>query len=115
MRFVAEQRIRRSQEIAQVFERGRRVKSDRFVVHYCKNTQTSPRLAVIAKKSIIKHSVKRNLVRRIVRESFRNHQKLMKGLDIIVTIRSECHPLENKMIRSSIDCLWPRLCSAVKN
>lgn len=58
-------------------------------------------------KRYLKKAVDRNRLRRVIRESFRYHQEALKGLDIIVLIRSECTPLGNsKALREEVDKLW---------
>ena len=76
---------------------------------YKPNHLTHARLGLIVAKHHVKRAVDRNRLRRLIRESFRHHQETLKGLDIIVLIRSKCSPLENNIIRADIDSLWLNL------
>jgi ribonuclease P protein component len=71
------------------------------------NQQSHARLGIIVAKRYLKLAVDRNRLRRIIRESFRQHKETLKGLDIIVLLRSECTPLgDRKALRRDIDHLW---------
>lgn len=71
------------------------------------NQKDHARLGIIVGKRYAKKAVQRNQLRRIIRESFRQHKESLKGLDIIVLLRSECTPLiDKKAWRANIDHLW---------
>lgn len=68
-----------------------------------------PRLGIQIKKKYVKKAVTRNKIKRIIRESFRckKNNTSIAGLDIIVTVISECaskQPIHE--LRSNIDRLW---------
>lgn len=74
---------------------------------HCNNQQSYARLAIIIGKHRVKRAVDRNLIRRIIRESHRQQKESLKGLDIIVMLRSEWSPLgDKKALRDDIDHLW---------
>lgn len=53
------------------------------------NEKPAPRLGVVVSKKAIRHAVMRNKVKRLIRESFRTHQQILSGLDIVVLLRQE--------------------------
>lgn len=59
-----------------------------FTVLTCLNKLTVPRLGVIVAKKHVRGAVRRNLIRRLIKESFRLHQHTMIGLDLVVLVRS---------------------------
>lgn len=79
------------------------------------NQKAHGRLGIIIAKRYVKQAVCRNKVRRVVRESFRHHKEALKGLDIVVLMRSEWAPQDKqagkKVLRESIDKLWQTLIS----
>jgi ribonuclease P protein component len=81
---------------------------------YSPNQKPGPRLGIIIPKHHIKRAVDRNLIRRLVRESFRHQKESLKGLDIIVLLRSKCTPLDKKALRDDIDKLWLNLKQSFK-
>ncbi len=75
----------------------------------CKNNQQNPRLGLaIAKKTIAK-AVQRNCIKRQVRESFREHQQMLAGLDIIVLAKKGLQERTNNEIQRSLAKHWERL------
>lgn len=80
---------------------------------------------MIIGKHHVHRAVDRNRIRRILKESFRHYKESLKGLDIVVVIRSKCTPLlktssnpaeiqYNKSLRNDIDYLWHRLVTSLK-
>lgn len=92
-----------------VFKRARKVSHKNLLALFSQNHLATARLAIIIKKENMKLAVQRNRYRRWVRESFRKHQERLKGLDIIVIIRSECSPNDKLNIHDDIAILWQRL------
>lgn len=64
-----------------------RLKSHYFTILARPNQRENARLGVIVAKRVIKKATGRNLVRRLVKESFRLHQSTLVGLDIVVMLR----------------------------
>lgn len=75
-------------EYKYVFNRAKR-SSDAFItILYRVNQLNYPRLGLAISKKQIKSAVKRNLVKRIARESFRIKQYELSNIDIVVLIKS---------------------------
>jgi len=53
-----------------------------------KNNAKIARLGVIVAKKNLKLATKRNKVKRIIRENFRQNQVMLSGLDIVVMLRN---------------------------
>lgn len=67
------------------------------------------RLGLIAAKKHLKLAVQRNRFKRVVRESFRHHQPLLQGVDLIVMARSGAAQISSVELRAALDQAWPRL------
>jgi ribonuclease P protein component len=76
---------------------------------YKPNQNAHSRLGVIVGKRVANLAVSRNQIKRVIRESFRNHPLKLKGLDIIVIARHQCDDLDKVQLREGIDKLWQRL------
>ena len=112
MRFVFSQhnRLVEKQEFDYVFAKPYKAKHQWLLALSRSNQRPYARLGIIIAKSRVPRSVDRNLIKRVVRESFRIHQEMVKGLDIIVLIRSECIPLDDKKnLRKDVDGLWSKI------
>ncbi len=67
------------------------------------------RLGLAIPRKQIRRAVERNRVKRLIRESFRRHQDLLRGLDVVVIGRSA---LAEKNTQGVFECLenhWRRI------
>lgn len=67
------------------------------------------RLGLAISKRFIKTAVGRNRVKRLVRESFRQHQSLLSGLDIVVLNRDAAHKTNNPDLIKALKAHWRRV------
>lgn len=67
------------------------------------------RLGLAISKRFIKTAVGRNRVKRLVRESFRQHQSLLAGLDIVVLNRDAAHKTSNHDLIKALKAHWRRV------
>jgi len=68
-----------------------------------------PRLGLVIGKKSVKLSVERNRLKRLIRESFRHHQDLLGGWDIVVVTRKGISESDNVEITRQFDKFWKRL------
>jgi ribonuclease P protein component len=82
--FGKRERIRRRKEFAAVYQQGIRRHSENFTVILCNNRLGIGRLGVTVGKKV-GNAVKRNRIKRLLREFFRqNKGKLLPSHDIII-------------------------------
>lgn len=67
------------------------------------------RLGLAISKRFIKTAVGRNRVKRVIRDSFRRHQSLLVGLDIVVMSREGALKASNPELRKSLEAHWRRV------
>ncbi len=118
-KFPRTRRLLIKKDFQSVFADSRKFSYRYLLVLYKPNQGLPARLGIVLTKKRVKTAVERNLIRRILRESFRHQQKALKGLDLIVMLRSECSPLsgnkaDKKALRDDVDTLWQRLLSSQK-
>lgn len=77
-----------------------------FAVFVRPNTGTSARLGLSIAARIIGNAVRRNQVKRLIRESFRHHQHLFPAVDIVVNGRAGARNADNKAIMRSLERHW---------
>lgn len=68
-----------------------------------------PRLGLVIGKKSVKLAVERNRLKRIIRDSFRLHQQMLAGLDIVVVARKGLGDLDNPELHQQFVKLWKRL------
>ena len=73
------------------------------------NALQHPRLGLVIGKKSVKLAVERNRLKRLIRDSFRHHQELLAGLDIVVVARKGLGDLDNPELHQQFGKLWKRL------
>ncbi len=63
---------------------------------------------VIAKKNV-RLAVRRNRIKRALRESFRLHQPALQGLDVVVLARRGLDTLDRQQLQATCTGLWQQL------
>ena len=97
-----------------VFAKPHKVKHHALIALYRSNKQPVARLGIIVNKHHVRLAVGRNRIKRLIRESFRHVKDKLKGLDIIVLIRSKCSPADKLSFRNDVDHLWQLIISSSK-
>jgi ribonuclease P protein component len=87
--FSRQKRLLRPEDYKKVFEQPLRSTSSYFKVLARPNEKLVARLGVIVAKKALRSAVTRNRVKRLVRESFRMHQRSLVGLDVVVLLRKD--------------------------
>ena len=81
--FPKELKIRKSSEYEEIFGTSKRLRSQHFNILYVQNSLGYPRTGIVVGKKNVRSSVKRNRIKRVVREVFRNNKSLFDSLDIV--------------------------------
>mgnify|MGYP001766027851 FL=1 len=68
-----------------------------------------PRIGMVIGKKSVKLSVERNRLKRLIRESFRLHQALLGGWDIVVVARKGMSDSDNAETCRQFSKFWKRL------
>lgn len=97
-----------------VFANPRKVTQKYLVALFRHNAKDHARLGMVVSKNRLKLAVDRNRFKRVVREQFRQHKDMLKGLDIVILLRSECTALDKNVLRDDINNLWRALANSSK-
>ena len=68
-----------------------------------------PRLGMAISRKSVRRAVKRNLIKRQLRESFRQHQAIIGHFDIVVMARPGVDSLSRQELREQIDECWQKI------
>ena len=60
-------------------------------------------------KRIVKSAVKRNLLKRHIREAFRARQHRLSPIDLVIGLRGNPFPVASADLRRDLDALFDRL------
>ena len=110
MQFGQTQRLKCSREFDFVFKSNDlKVRKDCFLFLVAKTSLDTPRLGLVVAKKNIKKSTKRNQVKRIIRESFRQQLTALPSLDIIVLVCKPCAFYDKQQFWQILNQSWQAL------
>lgn len=107
--FTRQARLLNARDFKYVFDEPKRSSTAMLLVLSRLNDLGFARLGLIVSKKCEKRAVGRNRLKRLVRESFRNNQELIAGLDIIVIARKGVTKEDNNKIFLDLEKHWQRL------
>lgn len=111
--FGREKRLLTARQFSAVFDSPTHKISARQVLLLARaNDLEHPRLGLVIGKKNVKLAVQRNRIKRLLRESFRHHQDMLIGWDVVVIARRGLDELENDELHRRFKKLWHRLTSA---
>ncbi len=64
------------------------------------------RLGLAIGRKHVRGAVQRNWLKRVVRESFRTHQHLLRGLDVVVVGRRDLESADAQALVASLEQHW---------
>jgi ribonuclease P protein component len=107
--FSSRQRIRATADFDNVYKNGRRGGDNYFGVAYRTSDGANARLGMSVGVRMLGSSVGRNRLRRLIRESFRQHQHELPAVDIVITARTAARGAAAKDLRTSLETHWQNL------
>ena len=107
-------RLLKAADFQAVFKQARfKVSNKQQLLLAIDNRLSFPRLGLVIAKKHIRTAVHRNRVKRLLRETFRQNQHLLAGLDIVILARSGLGELDNTRIHQQTEALWRDLMDKV--
>ena len=98
-----------AREYQHVFKRSQRSSDSYLTVLARNNSSGCSRLGLAITKKRIKTAVQRNRLKRLARESFRQHQEVLKDIDVIVLAKRDTSAVANQVLFNSLKNHWQRL------
>lgn len=92
-----------------VLRSSRKIRGRLAVVHAVTGAGAVSRLGIALTRRLVPSSLERNLVKRMVRETFRRHDVKSAGLDCVVTLRSRFDPATAGELRAEVASLFDQL------
>ncbi|WP_343188230.1 ribonuclease P protein component [Buchnera aphidicola (Ceratoglyphina bambusae)] len=106
--FKKKHRLFKDNQFNFVFLRSYRVFNKEFLILSRKNIYKYPRLGIRISSKIIKLSCKRNVIKRLIRESFRNNKNKLLYMDFVVIVKKNILIIKNNYLFSRLKNLWLR-------
>ncbi len=109
-RFPRQARLTGPAEFKRVFDHCRcKASNRRITLLAIAHGRGNPRLGLVISRKAARTAVARNRIKRLVRESFRNTQQQLGGLDIVVIGRPGIALQANHEFTRALDTLWDKL------
>ena len=106
--FTKSQRLLNAKDYKAVFDQAEwKVSCKQLLCLASSNQLNTPRLGLVVAKKNVKLAVERNRIKRIIRESFRQHS--LQSIDIVVMPRKSITELTNSELHTLINKQWQRL------
>ena len=114
-RFARQSRLLTASDYQRVFQKQLRSTDGLFTVLARENHGERARLGLAIAKRTLSRATGRNRIKRLARESFRRHQQLLAGLDLVVLGRKGVGEFSNREIAKSLQAHWTNLARRCKN
>ena len=99
-------RLARSRDFQRVFRTGTRIHGSVCVLLVAENGRGRSRLGLAVARKHVRNATCRNRVKRVIRESFRQHQWVLMGLDVVVVGRQGLSETSNAMLHAALEEQW---------
>ncbi len=96
--FARKHRLSKTKDVLAVFAGGRAFFNSFLSLKVLRKTQSAPRITVVVSTKVSKSAVKRNRLKRIVREFLRKKTDLLLGADYVVILK----PASAKAVEAEI-------------
>lgn len=107
--FPSSFRLKTKNQFRNIFHDAQRISGDYFLFFFKANTLGCPRLAIIVSKRSVRNAVDRNRLKRIIKESFRLHQHLISGYDVLIIVSKSIGRINNKELFQCLKKQWLQL------
>lgn len=107
--FSRQQRLSNPKEFKAVFQANKKRFLPYLAVFSKLNENGYARIGLVVSKRNVRKAHQRNLVRRIIRESFRFNQILLPNLDIVIVVYQAYALLSKKEMRRVMDEYWKKI------
>lgn len=102
-RFPKELKIRKTSDYEEIFGSSKRLRSKHFDILYVKNSLGYSRAGLVVGKKNIRSAVKRNRVKRLIREVFRKNKSLFDSLDVVFLAKQDSDTLNYSNVKREFE------------
>ncbi|MFW5451491.1 MAG: ribonuclease P protein component [Methylophagaceae bacterium] len=105
-RFSRAMRMNNPRDFTRVFRQAKHTGGTGLTVLTVDNSVGCPRLGLAIAKKHLKLASRRNRLKRIIRESFRQHQSTFANIDIVVLTRADIAKRNSAQIWAALEQHW---------
>ncbi len=107
--FTHRDRLLNASQFTRVFDQATKSSSEFFTILSRENSIGQPRLGIVVAKRRANRSVDRNIIKRIIRESFRSNKAILPANDFIVILKRPIKIIKRNSLRAQMETLWKKL------
>jgi ribonuclease P protein component len=107
--FPRRARLIKTDDFSSVFNFRKRISGPYLIVYYRYNEYQHPRLGMIASKKVASSAVRRNYMRRVLREFFRKQQSKLGNVDIVIRVQNPFGRKEYAIVEQEFANLMAKL------
>lgn len=100
--------LRKASDFILLNQQARIFKNSDFLIRYLDNHRGHARLGMAISKKRVKHAVKRNRIKRIIRETFRKYRLRLPNRDYMVSYRGTQEAIDALMLHKKLSFFWER-------
>lgn len=108
-RYLKRQRLTKADEFSSVFSLGRSIHSRYLQIIIYHNALTYARMGLVVSKRVARQAVKRNYMKRVIREYFRHHEKELGNIDLVVRVKRPFGWIDREAIAKELYKLWSKV------
>lgn len=101
--FPKELKIRKTSQYEEIFGSGKRLRSKHFDILYVQNSVGYSRAGLVVGKKNVRSAVRRNRIKRLIREVFRNNKSLFDSMDVVFLARKGSEKLNYSLVKREIE------------
>ncbi len=102
-KFPKELKIRKTSDYEEIFGSSKRLRSKHFDILYVKNKLGYSRAGLVVGKKNVRSAVKRNRIKRVVREVFRNNKSLFDSFDVVFLAKKDSDTLNYSNVKQEFE------------
>lgn len=107
--FTRDLRLLKPEQFKRVFAKACKLGGKHLTLLARKNDLSHPRLGLAISRKHVKTAVGRNRIKRQIRESFRLHQAIIGGFDVVVLAKPGVQKLSRQQLRALLNEYWQEL------
>ena len=113
-RLTKQAKLIKTDDFSSVFNFRKRIATEHLVIHYLLTALPQARLGLVVSKKTAKLAVRRNYMRRLLRELFRLQQSSIGNIDIIIRVQKPFGKSDFMQIKLEFESLMAKLEQRIK-
>jgi len=115
LRFLNINRIRKNAEFVAIRQSGSRLRNRHLIINYKEKSNGYSRLGVVLAKRHVPKAVRRNQLKRQIKEWFRHHKNQLQPMDYVIIVTRSAGNLSHIELKQCLESLLQKVNSRCKS